>query len=181
MLRFGNIHELNPEKGTCRVFFKDIDLVTAPLFVLVKNTKENKDEFTFSIGEHVACLMDENNESGVILGSTYTSKDKPKVGKKSIRRTSFSDGSFIEFNTETKKFKASFEGYIEILKASGVVINSNVEIKGKLEVRDGIDCITGNIEAKSGDVKATVFGLSTHTHGYVSPTGPAITPPPNPG
>ena len=192
MLRFGNISETNVVDGLYKVGFEEDNLVSSWLPYLVKNTKENKYENPFDIGEHVACLMDENCENGVILGATNTSADKPVVGDKDVSRVTYKDGSFVQFNRATKKLTISCEGDVEIIKSKNVNVKSdtkivlesaNIEIKGKLKVTDDatftkdITSTTGDIKATVGDVKAFTHSLSTHTHNVTavgSPTGPAI-------
>lgn len=173
MLRFGYISSIDAVNGLYKVTFEEDNLVSGSLPYLVKNTKFNNDESPFDEGEHVACLMDENCEHGVILGATNTSTDKPKVGNKDIRVTTYKDGSFIQFNRLTKTLTISSEGDIEIIKSTNTSIKastkitldcSDVEINGSLTVKNDITASTGNIKATIGDVQALTHSLSNHVH-----------------
>ena len=187
MLRFGHITSIDAVKGFYKVTFDDDDLVTDFLPYLVKNSKFNKDECPFDKGEHVACLMDENCENGVILGATNTSSDAPILGNPEVRRTTYKDGTYIQFDRENKKLTISCEGDVEILKSVNVSIKSStkvtiecddVEIKGNLKVTKNITSTTGDIKATVGDVTALTHSLSNHTHNVTAigaPTGP-VTP-----
>lgn len=184
MLRFGKISSIDAVKGLYRVTFEDDDFVTTPLPYLVKNSKFNKDESPFDEGEHVACLMDENCENGVILGATNTKSDAPDLGDKDTRRTLYKDGTFIQYDRKNKKLTISCEGDVEVIKSTNVNLKAstkvliecdNVEIKGSLKVRDNITSESGDIKATVGDVVALTHSLSNHTHNVTavgSPTGP---------
>lgn len=184
MLRFGKISSIDAVKGLYRVTFEEDDFVTTPLPYLVRNSKFNKDESPFDEGEHVACLMDENCENGVILGATNTTSDSPDLGDKDTRRTLYKDGTFTQYDRKNKKLTISCEGDIEIIKSKNVSLKAdtkvliecdNVEIKGSLKVRDDITSQSGDIKATTGDVIALTHSLSNHTHNVTSvgsPTGP---------
>lgn len=173
MLKFGYINELDVVNGLYKVKFIDDDFVSHWLPYVVKNTKDNIDESPFDKDEHVACLMDENNEHGVILGATNTNKCKPKAADKDKRRTTYKDGTYIEYDRKNKKFTISAEGNIDIIKSKNVSIKSDtkvtiecdsVEIKGNLKVTKDIQSTTGNIKAITGDVMALTHSLSNHAH-----------------
>jgi len=173
MLRFGKISSIDAVKGLYRVTFEEDNFVTTPIPYLVKNSKFNKDESPFDEGEHVACLMDENCENGVILGATNTTADAPDLGDKDIRRTLYKDGTFIQYDRKNKKLTISCEGDVEVIKSTNVNIKAStkviiecndVEIKGSLKVRDNITSQTGDIKATTGDVIALTHSLSNHVH-----------------
>jgi phage baseplate assembly protein V len=188
MLRFGNISSINAADGLYKVTFDEDKLVSAWLPYLVKNTKSNKDENPFDINEHVACLMDENIENGVILGATNTNSDKPVAGNADIRRTTYKDGSYVEFNRSISKLTISCEGDVQIIKSANVNVKastkilldcSDVEINGSLKVSQDITSTTGNITATTGDVKALTHSLSSHIHSGVT-IGSGVTGTPTP-
>jgi len=194
MLRFGHISTIDASKGLYKVTFEEDDLVSGWLPYLVKNTKQNKDESPFDQDEHVACLMDENCEYGVILGAINSETDLPIVGDKDIRVTTYKDGSYIKFDRATKKLTVSCEGDVEVVKAtninfkasSKITLDSDVDVTGKITVTKDIKSTTGNItsdtgdiKATLGDVKATTHSLSTHVHSGVT-SGFSSTGPPTP-
>lgn len=197
MHKFGTISEVDEQKGLFKVKFDDQDIVSGWLPGICRNTLSNQDESWFDVNEHVVCLMDENLEHGVILGSFYSKNEKPVVKNKDIRSITFSDGSFIKFDRSAKKLTVSCEGDVEVIKSKNVNVTAdtkikltapNIEIDGKLKVTDDstfdtkitatgdIKSTTGGITAQVGDVKAGVLGISLelHTHTEIiggSPVG----------
>ena len=68
--KVGVIHASRP--GFAQVVFPDLDgLVSAWLPVVVRKSLKDKECFTPDPGEHVACVLDENFENGVVLGAVY--------------------------------------------------------------------------------------------------------------
>ena len=112
-------------------------------------TREDKAYWLPEIGEHVACLMDENAEAGIVLGSLYNSEDQPDsatagagvralrvvrngaaVFLASVRR--LSDGaaslwakSSIEIETHTGNLSATAGGKLRLRSTGKASFNSN--------------------------------------------------------
>lgn len=79
MIRFGKISEIIPDKGLARVDFKGDSVVSAPLPCLVKKSKSIKESYPFEINEEVACLMNDDLRTGVILGAIYNKDTSPAI------------------------------------------------------------------------------------------------------
>lgn len=77
MLRFGIVSQINPITVQARVSFEDDESTSFWLPILQTKTLKDKFYIMPDIGEQVVCLMDENSEDGVILGSIYSSEDIP--------------------------------------------------------------------------------------------------------
>ena len=92
--RVGYVSDYDPTRHMARVLFPDKDnLVSDWLPVIVPNTKKNKDEYHLDIDEHVFCCMMGNGlEMGVVMGSIYDDTNKPPVGDRDVRVTTFADG-----------------------------------------------------------------------------------------
>jgi phage baseplate assembly protein V len=187
MLRFGTITEVKPEKGLARVQFAEDDITSAWLPIVQDNTLGDKNYRSMKVNEHVACLMDEHAENGVIVGAIYNKKDTPaysgeKVGVK------FEDGTEVVYDKSTSTYTIKSQGKVVVDTQDDVDITSagNVNITcGKLIV-DGTIEVTGSIKADGsidaeGDVTAgpTSISLITHLHAGVTP-GPSSTGPPTP-
>lgn len=82
MLKFGVVTNINPILAQARVQFADDDVLSYWLPILQQKTQKDKFYAIPDIGEHVACLMDENSEEGVILGAIYSSADSPPANSK---------------------------------------------------------------------------------------------------
>ena len=97
MLKFGIVTAINPLTAKARVEFADDNILSYWLPILQKKTLKDKFYSIVDVGEQVACLMDENSEDGVILGSIYTSLDEVPGISKDQHIAKFEDGSFIEY------------------------------------------------------------------------------------
>jgi phage baseplate assembly protein V len=104
MIKFGFISEIKPEEGRVRVEFKEDEITSGWIPVVVQGSKGNKHFHTFDVGEHVACHMDEHCENGVVVGAIYNSEDTPKVQGKDIWGVEFKDGAQIKYDRAGKEF-----------------------------------------------------------------------------
>ena len=125
MLRYGNISEFDPQTGYARVAFIDDGIVSDWLQIIVKNSLGNKYFHAFEINEQVACLMDENLEDGVILGSIYSDVTPPESGNSNVVKVNFSDGSMIEYNRQSHEYNLDIKGKININATSDIKIESD--------------------------------------------------------
>lgn len=95
MLRFGIVSQINPITVQARVSFEDDESTSFWLPILQTKTLKDKFYIMPDIGEQVVCLMDENSEDGVILGSIYSSEDIPVVQSENEISMNLEDGSSI--------------------------------------------------------------------------------------
>lgn len=142
MLRIGLISEIDAARCYARVKFLDNGIVSDWLQVVVMGAISNKFFHIFDINEQVACLMDENDEEGVILGALFNDKTSPGDGNKDVVKVNFSDDSFIEYNRSAHEYNIDIKGKINIAAQSDVKITSDTLI---------------DVEALNATVKATVL------------------------
>lgn len=131
MLRYGIISEVDAAAGKARVHFDDDDIVSDWLPIIVPKAMEDSFSFMPDVNEHVACMMDENAEAGVVLGSIYSKNVKPNGGNADKWRVRFKDGTVIEYDRAGHKLFAEVKGQVE-LKAEGAVKvdgQSTVDVK----------------------------------------------------
>lgn len=102
MLRYGVISSIQPSKGTARVHFDDDDIVSGELPILQWKTLKDKFAHSFDVGEHVACVMDEYSENGVILGAIYSQDEKPLITNADETGVTYEDGSYFKYNRADK-------------------------------------------------------------------------------
>jgi phage baseplate assembly protein V len=192
MLRFGTISEVKPEKGLAKVNFAEDGIVSAWIPIVQNNTLGDKNYRSMKVNEHVACMMDEHCENGVIVGAIYNSTDTPpyageKVGVK------FEDGTEIVYdkgagtytiNNPNGKIIITADADVEIT-CTKLVVTGDVEVTGDVDVIGSIDSLDG-ISSQGTiysltDVTAgpTSISLTTHLHAGVTP-GPSLTGPPTP-
>jgi phage baseplate assembly protein V len=97
MLRFATISD--KDKGKARVKFSDDGIVSAWLPILSTNSGDNKEVVPVDLNEQVVCLMDENNEHGVILGAIYNKKAPvPAEAGPDKWIKKFKDGTVIKYD-----------------------------------------------------------------------------------
>lgn len=192
MLRFGIISEIDANKGLARVKFPEDDIVSGWLPILQKNTLKNRYYSTHDVNEHVACMMDENSENGVILGAVYSKNELPGTVKgANIAGVEFEDGTKIKYDRSAKVLTIDTPGDVTILCKTAVVQASeqitlecaNIELDGDVNVTGGITAggdveATGDIKTTSGDITTTsgavkegLIRLGTHKHTGVTPGG----------
>ncbi len=119
MLRFGIVTHIDESKALVRVQFTDMDGVLSYWLPVVKQkTLMDKQYWMPDIGEHVACLIDENGEEGVVLGAIYSDADAVPVSSKDKYHMKFNDGTVIEYDRAAHKLYADIKGDIDV-KAIG--------------------------------------------------------------
>lgn len=162
MLKFGVVTAINPLTAKARVEFADDNILSYWLPILQKKTLKDKFYSILDVGEQVACLMDENSEDGVILGSIYTSLDEVPGITKDQHIAKFEDGSFIEYNKENQMLT---------IVAKTVNIVGDIYQTGFLENTDGILSATDITDKKSSmQAMRDVYNSHTHTGNLGSPT-----------
>lgn len=119
-LRFGVVTEFDPATVRARVRFDDDGLLSWWLFVGQARTLHDKHYDPVDPDEHVACLVDEHTEDGVIVCAIYSTQDKPPVEDPDLFHRRFKDGSFLEVNRKTGKGKLYLTGDLDI-EAEGQV------------------------------------------------------------
>ncbi|MEI8390095.1 MAG: phage baseplate assembly protein V [bacterium] len=168
MLKFGIVTNLDESKAQARVQFNDSDsMVSYWLFVLQAKTYKDKFYALPDIGEQVACLMDENIEEGVIIGSVYSALDEVPVISKDKVKIKFEDGAEFEYDRKLSVLSIlcptiNIEG---IINHTGLLLNS----AGVVSEGEVIDH-TGSMQAIRGIYNA-------HTHNETN----SVTQKPNQG
>lgn len=180
-IKYGTISKIDAKKGFYCVDIDEDDITTKPIPVIVANTKNKKDEAPLEQGEHVAVVMDEHMEDGVILGAIYSDVDTPPADASTdIYRTTYQDGSKVMFDKSTGTYTIDVKGDVVIKSAKNVKVTcTKLELNGDLSVTGKIEA-TQNISTTGGDVKAGTVSLKTHVHPYVNGTSGATTSPPTP-
>ena len=130
IIRIGEIVSTNPANATARVKIEDADgMPSNPLRITYKCSLKNKEYLMPEIGEQVVCLFLPNGlEEGVILGCLYNAKDIPPINKQGVDHITYSDGTVIEYDTNTHKLMANVKGDAEIISSARVDITAAVSI-----------------------------------------------------
>lgn len=186
MLRFGIICEIDGSKGLARVHFDDDGIVSYWLPVVYPKTSQDSFSWIPDVNEHVACLMDERLENGVILGSIYSKAKQPDGGDANKFRIKFKDGTVIEYDRSIHKLTADVKGAVEVkatenvnvetsasatLKAVSVTIDApSVTVTGILSAGQ----IAASAGSSGGDGSVTIEG-TVSIQGDIVVTGGNVT------
>lgn len=189
-MKVGIVTAAAPATCKVRVQFSDNDgMVSDWLPVMQKKSLRDKAYWMPDLGEHVVCLMDENEEFGVVLGAIYSDADATPVSSQDKYHVAFDDGTTIEYDRAAHKLKADVKGNVELI-ASGTLtgtitgettlttptltINANVVINGMLTQGNGSAGggaqMFGPVEVVN-DVTAGGKSLMHHVHTGVQSGG----------
>ena len=157
-LKYGIVKNINPKDCTAKVLLPDLDNMLSPwLQLCYPFAYADMSYFMPKVGSQVACILDENLETGVIIGSIYNKQDSPPVTDENKFHTQFEDGTVIEYDKKYHKLDINVKGSVNI-KADGAVIVDSPEtlIKGNLKSGTGVNKIfaslTGLIMVGNGQI-----------------------------
>ena len=137
MLRFGIVSQINPISVQARVKFGDDESTSFWLPILQTKTMNDKFYAMPDIGEQVVCLMDENSEDGVVLGSIYSTEDTPVITTEKQISLNLDNNSLINIDKKTNTLTVAFQN-INLngnINHNGVLINTN-GIKSDSDISD---------------------------------------------
>ncbi|NJD38456.1 MAG: phage baseplate assembly protein V [Geobacter sp.] len=177
-MKIGIVTATDPATCSARVQFPAHDgMVTAPLPVMQKKSLRDKQYWMPDVGEQVVCLMDENEEFGVIAGAIYSDADAPPVGSQDKYHVRFDDGTWIEYDRASHTLAAhvvagTLEATVDIsatitspliraVASSKVQCDTPLtECTGNLVVNGGITCLgsyggSGGKIITPGDIQST--------------------------
>lgn len=148
MLKFGRISEVNADSGLAKVSFREDKIVSDWLPVIVPKTNGDSYSWTLEVNQQVACMMDENQIRGVIMGSVYSKDVTPVEAGEDIVSIHFDGGDSIKYDRAT--------GTMELTASGGVTINGDLMVDGQVDV-------TGAVDA-GADVTAGILNTSLTSH-----------------
>lgn len=175
MFKTGVVTEVSTAKCAARVQFPDNDgVVSFWLPILQHKSLKDKHYFVPDVNEHVACLLDDNGEAGVILGAIYSEADAPPVDSADKHHVTFADGTVLEYDRSLHKLTADVKGDIDV-KATGkciaaitgdtIITTPNCTLNGNLKVNGNI---TASGEVADANGAKTMSGMrivfDSHTH-----------------
>jgi len=125
--RVGRVINVYPNKGTVRVEIDDIDNVKSyELPIIFQKTGNDKFYCMPDIHEHVLVKFLPNGlEQGFVIGSFYSSEDKPPVTDPDKYHVKFSDGSFMEYDRKSHELEINIKGKITINATDEISIHSD--------------------------------------------------------
>lgn len=169
--------------GFAQVRFPDLDdMVSAWLPLVVKKTLKDKECYSLDIGEQVACVLDENFESGVVLGAVYSDADAPPVESTDKLRFQFFDGGSFEYDRSSGTLSIVTMGPVNVTAAGNVTVSSPIGITldtlittctGDLLVKNKLT-YEGGMAGSIGKGKAAVIEGDVQVNGDIKASGKII-------
>lgn len=184
MYRRGVVSAVDPDTHRVRVKFPAKgDVESAWLDVPVDDALDDQLYSLPSLGAQVACMLDERDEEGCVLGAIYSKTDPPSGPKNvDVRRWQFKDGAVVEYDRDAKKLTIVIPsgGELDITVGGKAVITTT----GDVEIKPtGLCKIAGAAAwvARADKTEARLQDLESHanSHGHgtgVGPSTPAIVP-----
>lgn len=162
MLRFGIVSQINPQVVQARVKFGDDESTSFWLPILQTKTMKDKFYAMPDIGEQVVCLMDENSEDGVVLGSIYSTEDTPLITTEKQISLNLENNSLINIDKETNTLTVTFQH---------INLNGNINHNGTLINTDGIKS-DSDITDKTSSMQEirNIYNQHSHTGNQGNPT-----------
>ena len=162
MLRFGIISQINPQTVQARVIFGDDESTSFWLPILQTKTMKDKFYAMPDIGEQVVCLMDENSEDGVVLGSIYSTEDTPVINTEKQISLNLENNSLINIDKETNTLTVTFQH---------INLNGNINHNGTLINTNGIKS-DSDISDKTSSMQEirNIYNQHSHTGNQGNPT-----------
>ena len=162
MLKFGNICDIDAAKGLARVEFDDDGVTSAWLPITVMGTSGNKYSHAFDVNEHVACLMDDRAEAGVILGAIYSNAELPDAGSADKVSVKFTDGASVEYDRDASKLSVKI-GTTELdITEDGYTVKRGGETL-KTILSDLIDAILAETHTTATGPTGTPINAATYS------------------
>lgn len=192
-LQFGVVSALDEANGWVRVRFAHLDgLESGWLPVLQAKTYQDKHWCLPDVGEHVAALLDNRGEDGVVMGAIY-GRDAPPVADVAKTYTRYADGTTVEYDRNAHALAVHCVGPVTIVAAGPVTVQApsvtldtpgttctgDVLVKGKLTYQGGMAgsggsgaaaSIQGNVQVDggvnaSGSIMDGGGNSNHHSHG----------------
>jgi phage baseplate assembly protein V len=162
-LKFGIVSDTKP--GYAKVYFEEDDIVTDWWPVLVRTSMKDFESWPLNIQEHVACVVGEHCEEGVVLGAIHSDPEPPDPGAGAGKfRKVFEDGTYLEYDKSAHRLTANVQGEVDVIATSDINATSQTNIKAKAS-------ILASIEAPTITLKGAVT-----VQGVITAGGLALTP-----
>ena len=159
----GIVTERDSSKGMVRVKFQDHDdMVSYWLPVVQRKTLKNKYIDMPDINEHVACLMEDNYEEGVVIGAIYSNADAVPIDSNEKDHVTYKDGTTMEYDRATHTHRINYKDGTSIEYDAG---SGKFEISfkdgGEIKYESSSGFMT--IEAKTVlTLKAPIVNINPH-------------------
>lgn len=163
LLKQGIVAEINAKDCTAKVNLLDLDNMLSPWMQIIYSFAFGDMEYFMpKIGSQVACILDENFETGVIIGATYSKKNIPPVNNENKFHKKFEDGTVIEYDKSAHILTCSSLGAINVLSATTIsMVAPKINFTGEF-LFEGEAKVNGQIKLN---------GKPVDGHDHIDPQG----------
>lgn len=160
MIQFGIISEMDSSKGSARVQLLEDESVTGFLQIIYNKTSSDKFFHSLDVGDQVACVVDENREYGVIMGSVYSDGDETDDSfEDGVFKVLFSDGSFIVYDKNTGEYTLDTIANVNVVSGGDVNVDADGQVVfnggllGNVPISQNVKDRLNNIEIEINNLK----------------------------
>lgn len=134
-LHYGIVKEIDPEKYKVRCIIPLLDdMETYWLPVMTLCAVENTLYHLPKKGAMVLLLLDSKGEEGIVLGSLYNDKDKPRQTDPDVHHFEFKNGTVIMHDEKTGDITVQTHGIVKVMARQVEIVAPNVNITGTVNV-----------------------------------------------
>jgi len=175
MIKFGTITEIDPDTHRVRVDFVEDEILSPWLPVLVARTTEDSFFALPSVGQHVACHLDENCETGYVAGAIWDAANTPPGARPdTVTGAIFRDGTEITYDSDTGELLVENTGSLTVTVNAGTAVTLKSGTALVDIGPDGIEVSKAGLSLKTFlDTLLTQLMAQTHPTA-VGPTGPPL-------
>lgn len=151
MFRLGEVTQA--EASSCRVRVRLLDdggSETYWLHVIQRRARGTEDQELPVPGEVVALLLDDQGESGVVLGSIYTGQSAPSNPATAVRRVMFDDGTVVEYDRAQHELRITCAGRV-------LVTAPEVRFGGGAQAV----ALAGHVSQQLSQIRSAISGAAT--------------------
>lgn len=195
MIRYGTILKLGTgaQKGMARVNFQELDVspdkpsegIESPWMPVMQGFALGAKAYRMPrIGTLVGCMMDEDWETGMVMGARYNTQDTPPDVPDKNDYLEYEDGTTISYDPETHQLTALAMGPVDLMAIGKIRAQSmeGLEFSGAGPVT--VDAADDMQLSASGKVTISAYagvtinaygGATIVSDGEVSVTAPTLT------
>lgn len=126
MHRAGIVDQVDRPRCRVRVRLPELDeLLSGWLQVLQQGTAGRRSNWVPEPGEQVLCLLDEQGDTGFVLGGLYVASAEPPGPQDQVV---FDDGTVVSYDREGKLLRVSCAGEVEIVAAGDAKVKAGGKV-----------------------------------------------------
>lgn len=162
MLRFGKVTEIDHTKGKVRVSFEEDGIVSDWIPMAGSGSSRGKTYASLYKDDHVACVMDEHCEAGVVLGTVYDQSQSPVDGVEGGYNLTMDNGDQFKYDANTQKLTLKVKTTLYEQSANGFKLKSGTDSLGKC-LADLIDQILLETHPVAGPNTGTPLNAAAYS------------------